>query len=192
MRNLPEWAMVTNLAAPRTQEHTALQRMLGRARFLSLLVLLGVLVLCIAFSWTTRDAMVHLPFLKGQDRPCPGCFHPDHDRRLAPLANCPGARSACRQPGRGGVCARGGTPGRPRGEPGLCHVVAPGQRTASCAHRRSARAFAKQSHSCSRRPRMTRRGCGVLRTGRPVLQVRAMRRRPENCPGAAGPRCRMS
>jgi small-conductance mechanosensitive channel len=25
-----------------------------------------VLVLCIAFSWTTRDAMAHLPFLKGQ------------------------------------------------------------------------------------------------------------------------------
>jgi small-conductance mechanosensitive channel len=65
-RNLPEWAMVTNPAASRTQEHTALQRLLGRGRFLSLLVLCGVLVLCIAFSWTTRDAMAHLPFLKGQ------------------------------------------------------------------------------------------------------------------------------
>jgi hypothetical protein len=40
MGNLPELAMVTNLAASRTQEHTALQRMLGRGRFLSLLVLL--------------------------------------------------------------------------------------------------------------------------------------------------------
>ena len=67
MGTLPELAMVTNLAVPRT--NTALQRMLGRARFLSLLVLLAVLVLCIAFSWTTRDAMVHLPFLKGQNRP---------------------------------------------------------------------------------------------------------------------------
>jgi small-conductance mechanosensitive channel len=67
MGNLPELPMVTNLAATRT--NTALQRMLGRARFLSLLVLLGVLVLCFAFSWTTRDAMVHLPFLKGQNRP---------------------------------------------------------------------------------------------------------------------------
>ena len=67
MRNLPEWAMVTNLAASRTQEHTALRRMLGRGRFLSLLVLFGVLALCIAFSWTTRDAMAHLSFLKGQN-----------------------------------------------------------------------------------------------------------------------------
>jgi small-conductance mechanosensitive channel len=58
--------MVTNPAASQTQEHTALQRLLGRGRFLSLLVLFGVLVLCIAFSWTTRDAMAHLPFLKGQ------------------------------------------------------------------------------------------------------------------------------
>ncbi len=64
--NLPEWAMTTNLAASRTQEHTALQRWLGRGRFLSLLVLFGVLVLCIALSWTTRDAMAHLPFLQGQ------------------------------------------------------------------------------------------------------------------------------
>jgi small-conductance mechanosensitive channel len=58
--------MVTNPAASRTQEHTALQRMLGRGRFLSLLVLLGGLILCLAFSWTTRDALAHLPFLKGQ------------------------------------------------------------------------------------------------------------------------------
>jgi small-conductance mechanosensitive channel len=66
MRNLPKWTMVTNPAASRTQEHSALQRMLGRGRFLSLLVLFGVLAMCIAFSWTTRDAMAHLPFLKGQ------------------------------------------------------------------------------------------------------------------------------
>jgi small-conductance mechanosensitive channel len=59
--------MVTSLADSTT--NTALQRVLGRARFLSLLVLLSVLVLCLAFSWTTRDAMVHLPFLKGQSRP---------------------------------------------------------------------------------------------------------------------------
>ena len=57
--------MATNLAPSRTEEHTALQRMLGPARFLSLLVLLGLLVMCLAFSWTTRDAMAHLPFLKG-------------------------------------------------------------------------------------------------------------------------------
>jgi small-conductance mechanosensitive channel len=57
--------MATNLAPSRTGEHTALQRMLGPARFLSLLVLLGLLVMCLIFSWTTRDAMAHLPFLKG-------------------------------------------------------------------------------------------------------------------------------
>jgi small-conductance mechanosensitive channel len=45
-----------------------LQRMLGRARFLSLVVLLLVLAICLAFSWTTRDAMAHLPFLKGGAR----------------------------------------------------------------------------------------------------------------------------
>jgi small-conductance mechanosensitive channel len=58
--------MVTDPAASRTQEHTALQRRLGRGRFLSLLVLAGVLAVCVAFSWTTRDAMAHLPFLKSQ------------------------------------------------------------------------------------------------------------------------------
>jgi small-conductance mechanosensitive channel len=58
--------MVTNPAASRTQEHTALQRMLGRGRFISLLVLLGGLIVCLAFSWTTRDALAHLPFLKVQ------------------------------------------------------------------------------------------------------------------------------
>jgi len=58
--------MVTDLAAPQEHERTTLQRMLGRAKFVSLLVLLGVLAMCLGFSWTTRDAMVHLPFLKGQ------------------------------------------------------------------------------------------------------------------------------
>jgi small-conductance mechanosensitive channel len=58
--------MVTNPAASQTQEHTALQRILGRGRFLSILVLMGGLILCLAFSWTTRDAMAHLPFLKIQ------------------------------------------------------------------------------------------------------------------------------
>jgi small-conductance mechanosensitive channel len=40
--------------------------MLGRVRVLSLLVLLGLLTVCLAISWSTRDAMAHLPFLKGQ------------------------------------------------------------------------------------------------------------------------------
>jgi hypothetical protein len=58
--------METSRAALRTREHTALQRLLGRSRFLSLLGLLGLLAVCLAFSWTTRDAMAHLPFVKSQ------------------------------------------------------------------------------------------------------------------------------
>ena len=61
---LPELPMATDLAPSKTEEHTALKRMLGPARWASLLVLLGLLVLCVTFSWTTRDAMAHLPFLK--------------------------------------------------------------------------------------------------------------------------------
>ena len=37
--------------------------MLDKARFVAVVVLLALLVLCVAFSWTTRDAMAHLPFL---------------------------------------------------------------------------------------------------------------------------------
>jgi small-conductance mechanosensitive channel len=37
-------------------------------RLVILLVLVAVLVFCIAFSWTTRDAMVHLPFLNQQNK----------------------------------------------------------------------------------------------------------------------------
>jgi small-conductance mechanosensitive channel len=36
---------------------------LDKARFVAVVVLLALLVLCVAFSWTTRDAMAHLPFL---------------------------------------------------------------------------------------------------------------------------------
>jgi small-conductance mechanosensitive channel len=58
--------MATDLAPFRTEEHTALKRMLGPVRFFSLLALLGLLVMCLTFSWATRDAMAHLPFLKGK------------------------------------------------------------------------------------------------------------------------------
>jgi small-conductance mechanosensitive channel len=58
--------MATNLSASPAQRHTALQHILGRARFISLLVLLAVLLVCAGFFWTTRDAMVHLPFLKSR------------------------------------------------------------------------------------------------------------------------------
>jgi small-conductance mechanosensitive channel len=93
-RKLPELAMANNLAGSRTQEHTALQRMLGRGRFISLAVLLGLLAVCLAFSWTTRGAMAHLSFLRGQPgQPAPSSpttivdMHPwQIAQALAPLA----------------------------------------------------------------------------------------------------------
>jgi small-conductance mechanosensitive channel len=88
--------MATDLAPSGTEEQTALKRMLGPARFSSLLVLLGLLVLCVTFSWTTRDAMVHLPFLKGGKPQAPAAtsaqttvvdLHPwQIAQALAPLA----------------------------------------------------------------------------------------------------------
>ncbi len=41
-------------------------RFFGRARLVFFLALLSLLVLCGIFSWVTRDAMAHLPFLKGR------------------------------------------------------------------------------------------------------------------------------
>ena len=41
-------------------------RFIGRTRYLVLLAMLAVLGLCLVFSWTTRDAMQHLPFLNGR------------------------------------------------------------------------------------------------------------------------------
>jgi len=58
--------MANNLSASPAQRHTALQHILGPARFISLLVLLAVLLVCAGFFWTTRDAMVHLSFLRSQ------------------------------------------------------------------------------------------------------------------------------
>jgi small-conductance mechanosensitive channel len=43
------------------------QRIFSRVRLLFTLGLLLLFVLCLTFSWTTRDAMAHLPFLNGQD-----------------------------------------------------------------------------------------------------------------------------
>jgi small-conductance mechanosensitive channel len=58
--------MESTLPDFRKQDHTAPQRMLSRGRLISLFVLSGLLVVCFVFSWTTRGAMAHLPFLKGQ------------------------------------------------------------------------------------------------------------------------------
>jgi small-conductance mechanosensitive channel len=60
--------MVTNLSPGRTAEPTPRQPLLSRGRILSLMALFGLLTVCLAVSWTTRDAMAHLPFLKAQNR----------------------------------------------------------------------------------------------------------------------------
>jgi small-conductance mechanosensitive channel len=44
---------------------TPFSRLIGRTRTTALLVMLVILILCVIFSWTTRDAMDHLPFRKG-------------------------------------------------------------------------------------------------------------------------------
>ena len=47
---------------------TARLNIFSRTRLLLLLALLALLALCLIFSWTTRDSMAHLPFLKGQGK----------------------------------------------------------------------------------------------------------------------------
>src|SRR5271156_3472613 len=58
--------MESNLPDMQKPDRAAPQRMLSRGRLISLFILSGLLVVCFAFSWTTRDAMAHLSFLKGQ------------------------------------------------------------------------------------------------------------------------------
>lgn len=58
-------SMVTQFP-PKTPASAPHRRLLSRTRLVTLLVLVAILVSCIAFSWTTRDAMVHLPFLGQQ------------------------------------------------------------------------------------------------------------------------------
>ena len=43
-------------------------RIFDKARLATLVVLMALFVLCVAFSWTTRDSMGHLPFLNRQGR----------------------------------------------------------------------------------------------------------------------------
>src|ERR1035441_10716892 len=42
------------------------KRILSRASLIFLLVLVVILAFCLIFSWTTRDAMAHLPFLSAR------------------------------------------------------------------------------------------------------------------------------
>src|ERR1700737_4337431 len=44
------------------------RHILGPIRLTLLLSLFVLLVACISFSWITRDAMAHLPFLRGQSK----------------------------------------------------------------------------------------------------------------------------
>jgi len=47
------------------QASQSFSRWAGRTRTTALLIMIVMLVLCMVFFWTTRDAMEHLPFLKG-------------------------------------------------------------------------------------------------------------------------------
>jgi small-conductance mechanosensitive channel len=47
-------------------DRTRQQHIFGRTKLVIFLVLTGLLIFCAAAFWTTRDAMEHLPFLKGQ------------------------------------------------------------------------------------------------------------------------------
>ena len=42
------------------------KRIFGRVSLIVLLAMAALLVLCLVFSWTTRDSMAHLSFLSGQ------------------------------------------------------------------------------------------------------------------------------
>jgi small-conductance mechanosensitive channel len=59
--------MATPPAAHRNQQYKALESMLGRGRFVVLILLFALLALCVAFLWMTRGAMAHLSFLRGQN-----------------------------------------------------------------------------------------------------------------------------
>jgi small-conductance mechanosensitive channel len=58
--------MATNLTGRSSDAIPSSHQILSRVRLIFTLGLLVLLVLCLTFSWTTRDPMTHLPFLKGQ------------------------------------------------------------------------------------------------------------------------------
>jgi small-conductance mechanosensitive channel len=58
--------MENGLPEIQTKDRTAPHRMLSHGRVISLSILSGLLVVCFVFSWTTRDAMAHLSFLRDQ------------------------------------------------------------------------------------------------------------------------------
>jgi len=52
--------------SPAASESSGRPRIFGKTKVAALVVLLALLVLCLSFAWTTRDAMAHLKFLRGQ------------------------------------------------------------------------------------------------------------------------------
>jgi small-conductance mechanosensitive channel len=59
-------AMIASPSSKATEYRALLRGMLGRTRVLLIAGLLVVFVLCLGFSWATRDAMAQLPFLRQQ------------------------------------------------------------------------------------------------------------------------------
>jgi small-conductance mechanosensitive channel len=57
---------VANGSPNQTAGNTLLRRILGRTRLVLITGLLAVFVLCLAFTWVTREAMSELPFLRKQ------------------------------------------------------------------------------------------------------------------------------
>jgi small-conductance mechanosensitive channel len=57
-------------------------RIFGKARITFLLILLALLALCLTFSWTSRDAMAHLPFLAGEGK---ARAHDDNQKTIVDL-----------------------------------------------------------------------------------------------------------
>ncbi len=54
--------------SPQTPANVSSRHILGRVRIALFFALSASLVICLTFSWMTRDAMAHLPFLKGQGK----------------------------------------------------------------------------------------------------------------------------
>ncbi len=64
---MPEHTLVPQPSKPDRISTTA-NRAFGRPHAVVLAILLGLLILCAVFSWSTRDAMSNLPFLRHQIR----------------------------------------------------------------------------------------------------------------------------
>jgi small-conductance mechanosensitive channel len=57
---------MAELTTPPLNPGEAIARIFGRVRLIVLLSLFALLIICLAFAWTTRDSMAHLSFLQRQ------------------------------------------------------------------------------------------------------------------------------